>query len=364
MIVSPRDVPIDLEYVGHVAGSREIEIRARVTGIVQKRLYDEGAPVKTGQPLFLLDQAPFRARLALAEAQLAQAQARAKQAARDDKRIRPLAAAQAASRKEADDAASALDLALASVKAAEAQVDQARLDLGYTEIRAPLDGIVGRALKVEGSLADASGDNLLATLAQIDPAYVVYGVGETERMRLDHEIATRKLMVPANGFTVRVRLSDDQLLERTGRVEFRDYRADPATGTFAARAIVPNPDGRLAPGQFVRVMLQGAMRPQALVVPQRAVLDNPSGKFVYVVGSGANGVAIAEPRPVQVGEWVRLDGELANGWIIRDGLKPGDRVVVDGVARIFFPGAPINPDAPKTAEPKTAAGKSPGSGDR
>ncbi|HVL59122.1 MAG TPA: efflux RND transporter periplasmic adaptor subunit [Burkholderiaceae bacterium] len=351
LTIAPRDVPVAFEYVGQVAGSREIEVRARVTGIVEKRLYAEGTAVNAGQPLFLLDPQPFRARLALAEAQLAQAQARVRQAARDEARIRPLAEAQAASRKEADDAASALDLARASLKAAEAQVLQARLDLGYTEVRAPLPGIVGRALKAEGSLADANGDNLLATLAQVDPAYVVYGVGEAERIRIADEIASGRLLVPSEGFSVRVKLSDGKVLDRTGRVAFRDYKSDPTTGSFAARAVLPNPDGRLAPGQFVRVMLHGAVRPQAIVVPQRAVLDSPNGKFVYVIGQGANGGPIAEPRPVQVGEWVRLDGLLANGWVIRDGLQPGDRVIVDGTARIFFPGAPVQPtDAHAAAE--------------
>ncbi len=355
--VSLRDVPVDFEYVGQVAGSREIEVRARVTGIIEKRLYEEGTLLKAGQPMFLIDQAPFRARVASAEAALTQAQARLKQAEREYNRIKPLAAEQAVSQKDADDAASAFELARAAVKSAEADLTTARIDLGYTEVRAPLGGVAGRALKVEGGLAAAGGDSLLATLAQTDPAHVNYGVGEEEALRLRDEAANGKLVLPKDGFAVKLKLSDGSMLDRVGRIDFHDYKADSNTGSFAARASVPNADGKLAPGQFVRVILSGATRPQAVVLPQRAVLDSPNGKYVYVVGQGKEGATIAQPRPVQVGEWVKLDGDLANAWVIRDGLKPGDQVIVDGTARIFFPGAPIKVGGAAPAAQSAPAGK-------
>jgi membrane fusion protein, multidrug efflux system len=355
--VALRDVPVEFEYVGQVAGSREVEVRARVTGIIEKRLYEEGAVLKAGQPMFLIDPAPFRARMASAEAAMAQAQARLKQADREYSRIKPLADEQAVSRKEADDAASALDLARAAVKSAEADLTSARIDLGYTEVRAPLGGVSGRALKVEGALASATGDSLLATLAQTDPANVNYGVGEEEALRLRDEAANGKLVLPKAGFAVKLKLSDGSVLDRVGRIDFHDYKADSGTGSFAARATVANADGKLAPGQFVRVLLGGATRPQAVVLPQRAVLDSPNGKFVYVVGQGKEGATIAQPRPVQVGEWVKLEGDLANAWVIRDGLKPGDQVIVDGTARIFFPGAPVKVGAAPAAQSAPQAPK-------
>jgi membrane fusion protein (multidrug efflux system) len=332
--VAPAAVPVEFEYVGQVAGSREVEVRARVTGIVERRLYEEGARVKAGQVLFVIDPSPFKAQVSAAEAELAQAEARHKQTQRDLQRIQPLAATQAVSRKELDDAASAQDFAAAAVQSAQARVETARIDLGYTQVRAPLAGVVGRALKVEGSLANAAGDSLLTTIAQIDPVYVDFGVAEAEQLRLRKEVAEGSLKLAAGGFEVALATSDGTTLDRVGKLDFADYKADPNTGSFAARATLPNADNALAPGQFVRVKLRGAERPNAVTVPQRAVLDAPTGKFVYVVGNTANG-PIAEQRNVEVGEWV------GHGWVIRKGLQAGDEVIVEGMSRIFFPGAPV-----------------------
>lgn len=353
LAVAPRDVVVDFEYVGQVAGSREVEVRARVTGIVQKRLYEEGSRVVAGQTLFKIDPATFAAQLAAAEADLFQAQARSRQATRDLDRIRPLAERKVVSRKELDDALSAADLAQAAVKSAEARVTTARIDLSYTDVKAPLGGIAGRALKVEGSLANAQGDSLLTTIAQVDPIDVNFGVAEAEQRNRKAEIESGALVLPKGGFEVKLLSSDGKPLGRTGKVDFEDYKADLATGSFALRATFPNSDGLLAPGQFVRVVLGGARRPAALAVPQRAVLDAPTGKFVYVVGQSPNGT-VAEPRPVEVGEWVRFDGGERNGWLIRKGLKAGDQVIVDGTARIFFPGAPVKPEPLGTGAPVPA----------
>lgn len=355
MQVAPREVPVQFDYVGQVAGSREIEVRARVTGIVEKRLYEEGQRIREGQVMFRIDPAPYRARVAAAEAQLDQAKAQLAQAEREYARVKPLAEAEAASRKEADDALSTRDLARAAVKAAEAQLQQANIDLGYTDVRAPLAGVAGRAQKVEGSLAVAGADSLLTTLAQTDPAYVNFGVGEVEYLRTRDEVARGVLKLDPKGFTVQLKGSDGAAIPLSGRLGFQDYKADTSTGAFALRATFDNKDGRLSPGQFVRVQLAGASRPDALAVPQRAVLDSAQGKFVYVIAE-KDGKTIAQPRPVKLGEWTRLDGELANAWVIREGLQAGDRVIVDGMARIFVPGSPVRiDDGSAPAQPPAAA---------
>jgi membrane fusion protein, multidrug efflux system len=341
--VMQREVPVHFEYVGQVAASRDVEVHARVTGIIEKRLYEEGQRIKAGQVMFRLDAAPYQASVAAAEAQVDQAQAQLKQAEREYARVKPLADIEAASRKDADDAESQRDLAHAAVKAARAQLQQANINLGYTAVRAPLAGVAGRALKVEGSLAVAGADSLLTTLAQTDPAYVNFGVAEAEYLSTRDEVAKGLLKLDPAGFLVKIRASDGSEFPRAGRVGFEDYKSDPSTGAFALRATFANPEGKLSPGQFVRVQLSGAVRPDAIAVPQRAVLDSPNGKFVYVIAE-ADGKLLAQPRPVELGEWAQLDGALGNAWVIRDGLKPGERVIVDGMARIFVPGSPVSID--------------------
>lgn len=346
--VAVREVPVHFDYVGQVAGSRDIEVHARVSGIVEKRLYEEGQHIKEGQVMYRLDAAPYRARVAAADAQLDQAKAQVAQADREYARIKPLADAEAASRKDADDAQSQRDLARAALKAAEAQLQTARIDLGYTDVRAPLGGVAGRALKVEGSLAVAGMDSLLTTLAQIDPAYVNFGVGESEYLRTREEIAKGALKLDPAGFLINITGSDGVEFPRSGRLGFEDYKADTSTGSFALRATFRNGDGKLSPGQFVRVRMSGLSRPEAIAVPQRAVLDSPNGKFVYVIAE-ADGKLLAQPRPVQLGEWAQLDGELGNAWVIREGLEPGDRVIIEGMARIFVPGSPVTIDGGQAA---------------
>lgn len=365
-VVAAREIPVEREYVGQTNGSREVEIRARVNGIVEKRLYEEGAVVRAGQPLFRLDSATYAAAVAQAEAGVATAAANLGLAERDYARLKPLVEAKAISQKDWDAAASSVEVSQAQLKQARAQLQSARVNLGYTDIRAPISGVVGRALKVEGALANASGDSLLATLAQTDPMHVNFAIAETDRSATQSEIAAGRLKLPKTGYLVKLKSSEGQWLKPTGKLDFTDYRADANTGAYAARAVVANAEGALAPGQFVRVVLTGATRPDAIAVPQRAVLDGPMGKFVYVVGKGQDGKPAAEARPVVPGEWVTVPGKEANAWIIRQGLKVGDQVIVDGMARIFSPGQPIQamtadeaakaaPDAARGA-PKAAPG--------
>ncbi|MFT3807353.1 efflux RND transporter periplasmic adaptor subunit [Arenimonas sp.] len=352
--LAARDVAIDFEYPGQTAGSREVEIRARVSGIIDRRFYEEGSQVKAGAALFRIDPAPYAAAAAAAEANVATAQANLAKAERDHARYQPLIEARAISQMDFDNVASALDIARANLKAAQAQYNTARINLGYTEIHAPIPGVIGRALKVEGALASADSDSLLATMAQIDPIDVNFAVSDADRTKLQSEAQAGTLLLPAGnaGYSVRLKSNDGRWLAQAGKLNFSDYKADTNTGAYSTRARFNNPKGELTPGQFVRVVVSGVKRPNAIVVPQRAVLDGATGKYVYVVGKGQDGKPAAEPRPVVPGEWVQLEGAEGNGWVIKQGLKAGDQVVVDGTARIFFPFQPINP---LTAEQAAAA---------
>ena len=359
-VVAAREIPVEREFVGQTNGSREVEIRARVNGIVEKRLYEEGTVVRAGQSLFKLDSATYAAVAAQAEAGVATADANAKLAERDHNRLKPLVEANAISQKEWDTAASNLDVTRAQLKHAQAQLKAAQVDLGYTDIRAPISGVVGRALKVEGALANASGDSLLATLAQTDPMHVNFAIADGDRTSSQNEIAAGSLKVPKTGYVVKLKNAEGQWLKPIGKLDFSDYKADANTGAYAARAIFPNPDGALAPGQFVRVVLAGATRPDAIAVPQRAVIDGPMGKSVYLVGKDKDGKPVAESRPVVPGDWVMLQGKDSNGWIIKHGLKAGDQVIVDGMARIFFPGQSIQPMTAGEAAAAAAKQSAPG----
>jgi membrane fusion protein (multidrug efflux system) len=216
------------------------------------------------------------------------------------------------------------------VKAAEARLREARLDLAYTRVEAPVSGIAGRSVSSEGTFVSGP-EVLLTRITQVDPIWVNFGIPDADRLKMRTESEAGRLVLPKDGrFEVRVTLADGEVYGRTGWLTFSDVRVSGQTGTSDARAVLPNPDGRLHPGQFVRVTLSGATRPEAVLVPQRAVLEGPQGRFVYVVDDKST----AQPRPVELGEWAGSD------WIITGGLKAGDRVIIDGVMRIG-PGAPV-----------------------
>jgi membrane fusion protein (multidrug efflux system) len=342
VVVQPRDLPAAIEQVGEVAGIRQAEVRPRVTGILQRWNYDEGAPVRAGDSLFTIDPAPFRAAAARAEADVASAQARLAQAQRTSARLKPLYEARATSQKEYDDSVSAEQIAAADVKAAQARLTEARLDLEYTRVEAPISGITGRALQSEGSLVQAQ-QTLLTTISQLDPIYVIFSFTESEHLKFTRAVADGRLSLPKDGkFDVKVKLADGTIYARAGKVNFTDVRVNPQTGTIEARALMPNPQGLLRPGQFARVQLSGGVRTGALAVPQRAVLEGPTSKIVLTV----NQQGMVEPRPVEVGDW------SGDEWIITGGLKPGDRVIVDGMVKAR-PGAPVKIADAAAAAPAT-----------
>ena len=337
--VQPADIPVSFEHTGQTIGSKEVEVRARVTGILGKRLFNEGAAVKAGQPLFLIDPATFEAQAAAAEADLSRARAQLAQSEREAARLKPLAEKRAVGQKEADDAQSNAELAAASVKAAQARLREAQLNLGYTRVSAPISGLSGRAGKSEGSLVNAN-ETLLTAISQTDPIWIQFFIAENDQLRLSRAATEGKLTLPKdNGYEVTVRLSDNSTLPRKGTINFTDPRVGPTTGSYEMRASFANADGLLKPGQFVRVTLGGAVRKNAIAVPQVAVMDGPQGKFVYVPGKDKDGKEVALPRPVTVGDWV--DGANGNRWIVESGLAAGDAVIVEGLARVMFPGQPI-----------------------
>jgi len=340
--VAPQALPVSWEYTGQTAGSREVEVRARVTGILLSRNFTEGSRVKKGQSLFTIDPKPFEAALSRAVADVAAAEARLEQARRNAARLKPLYAEKAVSQKEHDDAVSAEAIAAADVKAAQARLTEVRLNFAYTKVESPISGITTRALPSEGTLV--SGPNVLLTsVVQVDPIWVNFGIPDNEQARIQKEAAAGHLRLPRN-FEVELRLADGSTYPHAGKLDFSDVRVSTATGTREARAELPNPDGLLHPGQFVRVILKGASLPNAVTVPQRSVMEGPQGKFVYVVDEKG----IAQARPVEAGQWA------GDRWVITSGLKGGERVIVDGVMKIG-PGAPVK-IADKPAE-KSLVGK-------
>ncbi len=342
--VAPKAVLAHFEYTGQTAGSREVEVRARVTGILLKRNFLEGGAVKLGQSLYTIDPVPFRTALARAEADVAGAAARLDQAKRNASRLRPLLAEQAVSQKELDDALSAEAIGDAELKVARARLTEARLNLEYTRVASPATGIAGRSLRSEGSLVTGP-EVLLTSVTQVDPIWVNFGIPDNERLRLQKESEAGRLLLPEDGrFEAMVKLADGSVYARTGKLTYSDIRISGQTGTSDARAVLPNPDGKLRPGQFVKVTLTGATRPNAVLIPQRAVLEGPQGKFVYVVDEKSS----AQARPVEVGEWAGSD------WIITGGLKAGERVIIDGVMRIG-PGAPVKIAEPAARQPAADA---------
>lgn len=349
--VQAKAQPVELEYTGQTAGSRETEVRARVAGILQKRLFEEGAIVTAGTPLFQIDPATFQNQVASAEAAVAVAQARVNQAQRDQTRLAPLAAEKAISQKEFDDSKSAVESAEATLKQVQAQATEARLNLGYTKVVAPISGSTGTAAKSDGSLVSAS-DSLLTTIVQTNPMYVNFSVSEGDLLRMTQQVKAGQLSVPGKraangslGFTVNVKLADGSTYPRAGKLNFASERVNPQTGSFDVRAELPNPEGTLRPGQFVRVLLSGANRPNSLSVPQRAVIDSPMGKMVFVVSQDDKLV----PRPVE------LDGWTQGQWIVTKGLADGERVLVDGFIKAHDPGMTVKPVPYVPAAPASSA---------
>jgi membrane fusion protein (multidrug efflux system) len=341
-----QDVPLPLEFSGRVAGYRVVEIRAQVSGILLKREFLEGAVVDVGQTLFRIDPRTYEAALTAAMGRAAQAKATLTQAEENYKRQEGLAAQKVATQKALEDAVAGRDQARATVQSTEAEVQTAKLNLEFTVIKAPVKGPTSLVSPAEGTLIKAQ-DTLLTTITQLDPAYVNFTFTDSELRSLQEIDKTAEELFDPKNVKVELQFGDGAVYPEPGTVDTRSRTVDARTGTILTRAIFPNHDGALLPGQFVRVKMTGISMPDAIVVPKAAISQGPLGPFVYVV----------EPDSIARARQVRLYRELPDGFIVRKGLKAGDRIVVDGVIRVR-PGNPVKP-VPMAA-PQPAGGQASG----
>ncbi len=326
-------VPVSIDVAGQAEGSREVEVRTRVAGIVERKLFDEGQPVKEGQPLYQIERAPFEIALAQARAALAQEQSRFEDARREAARLKPLADQRAISQREYDAAATAARNAEASRAAAQARVREADLNLSYTLLKAPIDGVTGRSLKSEGSLVTPGTEGQLTSLVQADPIWVRFALTEQQLRQLQSSADVDVLLVGPAG----------EPIGTQGSINFSATTIDPRLGTIGLRASFGNDRRTILPGQFVQLRLRVNGR-RAFLVPQQAVTQSDRGKAVWVVGDDGK----ARAAPVTVAEWVGRD------WVVEDGLKDGDRVIVDNLMKLR-PGAPVAPKSPGEAPPGAGA---------
>ncbi|MFM1692690.1 efflux RND transporter periplasmic adaptor subunit [Aeromonas salmonicida] len=328
------DVPLTTEMVGETAGYREIEVRSRVNGILLERTYVEGQPVTAGQELFLIDPAPYKVALEQAKGALAQEQARFNKARADRDRIIPLFKRQVVSRKDYDDTIANYEAAIASRQAAQAKVKEAELNLSYTQVTAPIDGMASKSSQSEGSLISTNANSsLLTTITQYNPLYVNFSYSEQDR--LNFETSVRKGLIEAKDTTnwrTHIRLADGSVYPKAGKLNFSDNRVDPQTGTIRARAIFDNKEGVLLPGQFVRLTIDLGIRKNAIVVPARAIVQSQADRMVMVVDGDDKVV----PRPV------RLGPAIAEGVLIESGLDAGERYIVEGLMKAR-PGSIVKP---------------------
>lgn len=331
--VVPREATVTVEYVAETEAFNTVEIRPRVGGLLDKQDVVEGAYVKKGQVLFAVDPQPYLAARAEARAAVAQAQAAMEQSERDFERVSPLAKLDAVSQQEVDAVTARRSAARASVDAAQAALKTAELNLEYTTVTSPIDGIVGRALIRKGGLVTAY-STLLTTVYDIDPMFVNFSISERRMLELQHKYGiTREKPNPAAVF--RVVLADGTQVPGTATLNFIDAAVDRTTGTLPVRLLVDNPRGELLTGQFARVLVETDRLKDALLVPQRAVQELQGKTSVWVVDAETK----AQPRDVKMG--ARIGAE----WIVQEGLKPGERVVIEGMQKLK-PGATVTVKAP------------------
>ncbi|RGE40739.1 efflux RND transporter periplasmic adaptor subunit [Comamonas testosteroni] len=367
--VELQNVPLISELPGRLEASRIAQVRARAAGIVQKRLFQEGSDVKAGQALFQIDNTPYKANLQSAQATLAQAEANLAQAAATARRYKPLVEANAISKQEYDTAIANEKAALAQVAAGKAAVTNANVNLGYASVTAPISGRIGRALVTEGALVGQGDATQLATIQQINPLYVNVTQSASDIMRMREAVTSGKLAkVGENGVKIHVHLDDGKEYPLPGKLLFTDLSVDPSTGQVSVRAELPNPEGLLLPGTYVRVRLEQAQIDNAALIPQQAVTRNEKGNFVMVVAEDGS----VAPRPVQISQ-----SQGAN-WVVTSGLKTGEKVMVDGLIKVGMGAKKVTPvpwkgnapaaapaapaaaaaqDKPATAQPEKAAEK-------
>lgn len=335
------NLALDLAYSGRAVGSREVEVRALVGGILRERRFEEGRAVQQGDVLFLIEPEPYRVAVDRAQAELNVERARLAEARRQRDRLLSLLDRNLVSQQQLDEAISAYEVAEANTAAAGARLRAARLDLGYTEVRAPISGLTSREVRSEGSLVEAGdASSLLTRIVQVDPIYIEFSLPETEAALVRSRLSRKP--PPA----VRVELQDGTEHPPAATLTFVDNAVEPTSGTVRARAVMDNPQGSLVPGQFVRAHVEGVEIAGATTVPRRAVMTSAQGSFVWRVGDGD----VVDLRPV------RLDGTVGDRALVAEGLTGGERVIVEGVLKVQ-PGVKVTIAAPQApaGEPQAPA---------
>ncbi|HQR44705.1 MAG TPA: efflux RND transporter periplasmic adaptor subunit [Thermoanaerobaculia bacterium] len=352
--VAPKDEPVSSEFVGQTQSSHLVNIQARVSGFLDKRMYTEGAVVKEGQVLFQMDPKPFQAQLSQAKAALAQAEAAKETARLNLERTRPLTELNALSQKDLDDATGQYQSAAAAVEQARAEVETAQLNLSYTTITSPITGVSSSARQTDGTFINFQ-NSLLTTVATLSPMWVNFSLSENQMQSYRDQVERGLILLPKDKiYTLEIVLVDGSVYPHTAQITFAEPSFNAATGTFLIRGSVANPDGVLRPNQYVRVRVKGAVRPKAILIPQRAVHQGSQGHFVWVVRADGT----AERRPVVVGDWNGDD------WFVTEGLRAGDRVVVDGgltlrpdLAVKVTEASSKGPEAARPASPAPSSGR-------
>lgn len=353
---TPGDVGLITELPGRVEASRVAQVRARAAGILQQRVFKEGSDVKAGQVLFRIDPAPYAAAAESARASLAKAQANLAQASAQAERYRPLVAANAISKQDFVNAEAAEKQAQADVAAAKAAVRTADINLGYASVTAPISGRIGRALVTEGALVGQGEATALAVVQQIDPVYVNFtqSAADVFQLRRAMESGQFKRAGGGQGASVKLVLSDGSEYAQAGKLLFTDLSVDSTTGQVTLRAEVPNPKGELLPGLYLRVRIEQAQASNAITLPQQAVTRTQQGDTVSVVGEDGK----VSQRTV------KISAAQNNRWVVLDGLKAGEKVMVDGFQKLQMlpPGTPVKPvpwQAPGTPAPAAATASAP-----
>lgn len=345
--VAPQSVGLATELPGRLEASRVAQVRARAAGILEKRVFTEGSDVKAGQLLYKIDSAPYQATAASAQASLARAQANLTQAKALADRYKPLMEANAISKQDYINAVAAWKTAEADVATSKATIQSAQINLGYASVTAPISGRIGRSLVTEGALVGQGDATQLAVIQQINPMYVNFTQSTTDVLRLRKAVASGQFKrAGGDGASVRVLLDDGTDYGTPGTLLFSDITVDPTSGQITLRASVPNPTGALLPGMYVRVRLEQAQAEAGIVIPQQAVTRGTGGDTVMVVSADGK----VTPRPIKVGSSV-------NGqWVVLDGLKPGEQVMVDGFQK-------LRGNATVKAVPWTPPGSAPAAAD-
>lgn len=334
-------VPIQTEVVAQTEGAKEIEVRPRVGGIILKRLYQEGDPVKAGQSMFLIDPVPFQLQVDQSKALIAQQKAKVEQTLREQNRLKNLLETRSISQREYDNAVSDNQVSTATLAQYEAQLREAELNLSYTAVKAPESGIAGRFQLSEGTLVNAN-TSLLSTIVQVSPIWVRFSLSEVDLAKLGGHLK------PEHVKSVKLVLADGNEYAESGRINFTASQIDPNLGTQQLRAEFKNDKRDLLPGQFVRVRLTTGERNDVFLIPQVAVMNGQQGKFVYVASKDKTGKTIATVRPITEGGW------FGDQWIVLKGLNVGEEVIIDNLIKIR-PDSPVAPHDPEKVPAPSAA---------